>query len=68
MNFWTMIIYGSAAVIAVQGLIALMTAHRQASVRRLFEEEVRRREWEASLKSIKSEPEPAKAGQKPKAA
>ncbi len=44
MNLWTMIIYGVAAVLALQGLFTLMTAHRRQSLGRFFEEELRRRE------------------------
>lgn len=65
MNWWTAAIYGLATVLALQGLLALMTAHRQASLRQFFEEELRRREDAASQAR---EPQPAPTGQKSKAA
>jgi|GEM_PF-4633121 len=65
MNFWTIVIYGIAAVIALQGLLALMVAHRQASLNRFFQEESRRSELQAAEKS---EPTAMPNGQKSKAA
>ncbi len=62
---WTTVIYGVAALLALQGLFALMTAHRQAAVRKYFEEEISRREAEAAQSP---EPETAPVGQKSKAA
>ena len=48
MNWWTIVIYGAAAVIALQGLFALMTVYRQAAVHRIFEEELQRRQQAAA--------------------
>jgi hypothetical protein len=59
MNWQSAAIYGAAAVIAVHGLLALMTAHRRHSLRRFLEEESRRRQ---------SEPAAVDDGQNSKAA
>jgi hypothetical protein len=69
MNWWTVLIYGVAVVLALQGLFAQMTAHRNASLRRFFEEELKRRELEAAQQAAKPpEPEPTKNNQKSRAA
>ena len=65
MNWWTMVSYGVAAVLALQGLFTLMMAHRQQMRRRFFDEEVRRRKEEAVQAP---EPETLPASQKSKAA
>lgn len=65
MNGWTVLIYGVAAVLALQGLFALMTAHRKQALNRFYEEEIRRKDAEPAQSD---EPETAKTGQKVKAA
>jgi hypothetical protein len=52
-------IYGIAAVIAVQALLSLMTAHWKASLRRFLEEESRQREITSSQPT---EPAPSGTG------
>lgn len=44
MSNWTILIYVVAAGLAVQGLLALMTAHRKQSVRQMMNEELVRKE------------------------
>lgn len=58
MTWQSAMIYGVAALAALQGLFALMTAHRKASLRRFLEEESRK-----EIESAKQpEPSPADAG------
>lgn len=64
MKLWTMLIYGVAAVLALQALFTLMTAHRKRSLSRFFDEELRRKEAEAAQAP---EPPTANAGQNGKA-
>ena len=61
MNWWTIAIYGAAAVIALQGLLALMTAHRSAALRRFFQEELQRRDEDGASESDALPPSPRKA-------
>jgi hypothetical protein len=48
MNFWSAVIYVIAALVALQALLALMTAHRQNSLRRFLEEQAQRHPTEPS--------------------
>lgn len=50
MSVWTIVIYGVAAVLALQSLFALMTAYRKQALRRILDQEIRRREQEAAAK------------------
>lgn len=59
MNIWSAVIYGIAAIFAVQALLALMTAHRRHSLQRYLAEESQR---------PPAEPPVANSSQKSKAA
>jgi hypothetical protein len=48
MSWWTITIYGGAAVLAVQGLLALMLAHHRYTLKTLMDREIARREAEAA--------------------
>jgi hypothetical protein len=56
MNIWSAVIYGIAALFAVQALLALMTAHHRHSLRRYLDQESRRQPVEpaAAEKSQKA--------------
>lgn len=49
MTWWTIAIYGIAGVLALQGLFALMAAHRAAALRRIFNEMQRENEQSANV-------------------
>lgn len=68
MNWWTAAIYGAAAVIALQGLLSLMTAHRRASLRRFVEEDVQRQQQETAGPVVSQSEQTANTSTKPKAA
>jgi len=48
MSRWSLLIYGIAAVLAVQTLLALMVQHRRRAFADLVNAETRRREAEAA--------------------
>ncbi len=59
MHFWTMMIYAAAAAIAVQGLFALMTAHRQNSLQKYFAEESQKHAEKSSESAVTQKQEAA---------
>ncbi|MFO0918828.1 MAG: hypothetical protein U0872_10995 [Planctomycetaceae bacterium] len=70
MSSWTILIYAAAAVMAVQSLLALMTAHRKRTVQRLMNEELARRDDAMRTPDGKptSTTQPPPAGRNPRAA
>jgi hypothetical protein len=62
MSMWTIVIYVAAAVLAVQGLLALMTAHRRRMVRQMLEEELARKENAVRTPDAKSPQSDASPG------
>lgn len=55
MSLWSLTVYGIAAALAVQGLLALLLQHRRQFLRRLQETEIQRREAEAAAQSAQEE-------------
>lgn len=55
MEVWQIVLYGTAALLALKSLTSLMTAHRNRLLRDIAEqEEVARREDEARIKAEKA--------------
>lgn len=61
MSWWTLGIYGGAALLGVQGLLSLMVAHHRATLQKLMDEEQGRIDAEARAASIRSAAEEAAA-------
>jgi hypothetical protein len=61
MNWLTATIYGIAAAVALQALFALMTAHRQATLRRALDEELRRGSEAGTMTGTTTSTEPKSA-------
>lgn len=55
MSWWTIGIYGGAAVLAVQGLLALMVAYHRSTLQKLMDDEIARREAEAAEAAAQAE-------------
>lgn len=61
MSWWTLAIYGGAAMLGIQGLLSLMVAHHRATLQKLMDEEQGRIDAEARAASIRSAAEEAAA-------
>jgi hypothetical protein len=51
MEVWQIVLYGTAALLALKSLSSLMTAHRDDSIREIEEQEEQRRQEEARLQA-----------------
>jgi hypothetical protein len=51
MDVWQLVLYGTAAWLALKSLLSLMTAHRQNLIREIEEQEEERRQEQARVEA-----------------